>query len=29
MSEHVSKPIGLDELGEVLRRWAADKEEKI
>jgi CheY-like chemotaxis protein len=29
MNEYVSKPIGLDELSEVLRRWAADKEEKI
>ena len=26
---YVSKPIGLDELSEVLRCWVADKEEKI
>jgi len=29
MNDYVSKPIGLDELSEVLRRWVADKEEKI
>ena len=27
MDDYVSKPIGLDELGEVLRRWVTDKEE--
>ena len=29
MDDYVSKPVRLDELGEVLRRWVADKEEKI
>jgi hypothetical protein len=29
MNDYISKPIGLDELSEVLRRWVADKEEKI
>ena len=29
MDDYVSKPVGLDELGEVLRRWVADKEENI
>jgi CheY-like chemotaxis protein len=29
MYDYVSKPVGLDELREVLRRWLADKEEKI
>jgi CheY-like chemotaxis protein len=29
MSDYVSKPIGLVKLSEVLRRWVADKEEKI
>ena len=29
MDDYVSKPVGLEELGEVLRRWVADKEEKI
>ena len=29
MDDYVSKPVGLDELGEVLRRWVPDKEEKI
>jgi hypothetical protein len=29
MNDYVSKPIGLDELSEVLRCWVADKEEKI
>jgi CheY-like chemotaxis protein len=27
MDDYVSKPVRLDELGEVLRRWVADKEE--
>jgi CheY-like chemotaxis protein len=27
MDDYVSKPIGLDELDEVLRRWVTDKEE--
>jgi light-regulated signal transduction histidine kinase (bacteriophytochrome)/DNA-binding response OmpR family regulator len=27
MNDYVSKPVRLDELGEVLRRWVADKEE--
>jgi CheY-like chemotaxis protein len=27
MDDYVSKPVGLDELGEVLRRWVAVKEE--
>jgi two-component system, sensor histidine kinase and response regulator len=29
MDDYISKPVRLDELGEVLRRWVADKEEKI
>ena len=29
MDDYVSKPVRLDELGEVLRRWVADKEENI
>jgi CheY-like chemotaxis protein len=29
MDDYVSKPVGLEELGEVLRRWVADKGEKI
>ena len=29
MNDYVLKPVRLDELGEVLRRWVADKEEKI
>jgi CheY-like chemotaxis protein len=29
MDDYVSKPVRLDELGEVLRRWVADREEKI
>jgi CheY-like chemotaxis protein len=29
MDDYVSKPVGLQELSEVLRRWVADKEEKI
>jgi two-component system, sensor histidine kinase and response regulator len=29
MDDYVLKPVGLEELGEVLRRWVADKEEKI
>ena len=24
MDDYVSKPVGLDELGEVLKRWVAD-----
>jgi CheY-like chemotaxis protein len=28
MDDYVSKPVGLDELGEVLSRWVAVKEEK-
>ena len=27
MDDYISKPVRLDELGEVLRRWVADKEE--
>jgi CheY-like chemotaxis protein len=29
MDDYISKPVRLDELGEVLRHWVADKEEKI
>jgi two-component system, sensor histidine kinase and response regulator len=29
MDDYVLKPVRLDELGEVLRRWVADKEEEI
>jgi chemotaxis family two-component system sensor kinase Cph1 len=29
MDDYILKPVRLDELGEVLRRWVADKEEKI
>jgi CheY-like chemotaxis protein len=27
MNDYVAKPVRLDELGEVLRRWIDDKEE--
>ncbi len=29
MDDYVLKPVGLDELGEVLKRWITDKEKKI